>query len=73
MSLAAVIGEAVRTEGFALAGALVLAAEDAGQAHAAWHSLPADTAVCVLTAAAAAWLGDTPRARPGVLIAVMPR
>jgi vacuolar-type H+-ATPase subunit F/Vma7 len=72
MSLAAVIGEALRTEGFALAGALVLTAEDAEQAHAAWRSLPAGTTVCVLTAQAAAWLGDAPRSRPGVLLAVMP-
>ena len=72
MSLAAVIGEAVRIEGFALAGALVLTAEDAEQAHAAWRSLPAGTAVCVLTAQVAIWLGDAPRSRPGVLLAVMP-
>lgn len=72
MSLAAVIGEAARTEGFALAGALVLTAEDAGQAQSAWRSLPAGTAVCVLTVQAAAWLGDVRRSRPGVLVAMMP-
>jgi vacuolar-type H+-ATPase subunit F/Vma7 len=72
MSRAAVIGEAVQTEGFALAGAVVLTAEDAAQAHAAWRSLPADVAVLVLTARAAAWLGDAPQSRPGLLLAVMP-
>ncbi len=71
MPTAAVIGEAVRTAGFALAGAVVITAEDAEQARAAWGSLPADTAVLVLTASAAAWLGDVPRSRPGLLIAVM--
>lgn len=71
MPTAAVIGEAVRTEGFALAGAVVLTAEDAEQAHAAWHALPDDVAVLVLTARAAAWLGDVPQSRPGVLVAVM--
>jgi vacuolar-type H+-ATPase subunit F/Vma7 len=72
VSRAAVIGEAVRAEGFALAGAVVLTAEDAGQARAAWRSLPADVTVVVLTAAAAAWLGDPLPARPGMLVAVMP-
>ena len=71
MSRAAVIGEAVRTEGFALAGAVVYTAEDSGQAHAAWRSLPADIAAVVLTARAAAWLGDVTRSRPGMLLTVM--
>jgi vacuolar-type H+-ATPase subunit F/Vma7 len=71
MPRAAVIGEAVRAEGFALAGALVFPAEDAEQARAAWHVLPDDVAVLVLTARAAAWLGDAPRSRPGVLVTVM--
>ena len=68
---AAVIGEAVRTGGFALVGAMVITAEDAGQARTAWDSLPSDVAVLVLTASAAAWLGDVPRSRPDLLIAVM--
>jgi vacuolar-type H+-ATPase subunit F/Vma7 len=72
MSRAAVIGEALRVQGFALAGALVLAAEDAGQAQAAWRSLPPDVAVVVLTGSAAAWLSEAARDRPGVLLAVMP-
>lgn len=71
ISRAAVIGESVRTEGFALAGALVLTAENADQVRAAWRSLPADVGVLVLTSSAAAWLGDAPRSRPGVLVAVM--
>jgi vacuolar-type H+-ATPase subunit F/Vma7 len=71
MSLAAVIGEAVRVEGFALAGVVVLRAEGPDEAQEAWRSLPADVAVLVLTARAASWLGDTPRSRPDVLVTVM--
>jgi hypothetical protein len=81
----AVIGEGVRVQGFALAGALVFAAEDPGGAHAAWRSLPPDVEVVVLTPGAAAWLrdalgsdgtarghADTLPRRPGVLTVVMP-
>jgi vacuolar-type H+-ATPase subunit F/Vma7 len=71
VSRAAVIGEAVRAQGYALAGAVVYPAEDADQARAAWRSLPPDTAVVVLTARAAAWLGEAQR-RDGVLAVVMP-
>ena len=67
MSRAAVIGEAVRVQGYALAGAVVYPAEDADQARAAWRSLSPDTAVVVLTARAAAWLGEpATRWRPAV-------
>jgi len=72
MARAAVIGEAVRTAGFALAGAVVLAAENQEEARAAWRELPADVAVLVLTARAAAWLGEEPQPRRDVLLAVMP-
>lgn len=71
MPRAAVIGEAARTAGYALAGALVLPAEDAGQAHAAWRALPDDVAVLLLTDRAAAWLGEAPRSRRGLLVTVM--
>ena len=71
MSRAAVIGEAVRVQGYALAGAVVYPAEDAEQAHAVWRSLPPDIAVVVLTARAAAWLGELTWRREGVLTAVM--
>jgi vacuolar-type H+-ATPase subunit F/Vma7 len=69
--VAAVIGETVQTEGFALAGAVVLTADDPGQAHAAWGSLPADVTLVVLTANAAAWLAGALPSRAGVLVAVM--
>lgn len=72
MSRVAVIGEAVRAEGFALAGALVLTAEDRDAARAAWRSLPADIAVVVLTARVADWLGEPPQPSRDVLLAVMP-
>lgn len=71
MATAAVIGEDARTGGYALSGALVFPAEDAAQARTAWRSLPGDVALLLLTARAAAWLGDAPRSRPGLLVAVM--
>jgi vacuolar-type H+-ATPase subunit F/Vma7 len=72
MSRAAVIGEAVRVEGYALAGAVVYPAENADQARTAWRTMPPDIAVVVLTARAAAWLGEAPQRRDGVLQVVMP-
>jgi vacuolar-type H+-ATPase subunit F/Vma7 len=72
MSRAAVIGEPARTAGFALAGALVLAAENPDEARVAWSSLPADVAVLVLTPHAAGWLGTALQARHDVLVVVMP-
>jgi vacuolar-type H+-ATPase subunit F/Vma7 len=54
----AVVGEQVRVQGFALAGAQVLVAEDAQAARAAWDALDGDVAVVVLTARAAEALGD---------------
>jgi vacuolar-type H+-ATPase subunit F/Vma7 len=72
MSRAAVIGEGVRVQGFALAGAVVRIAEDQDEAVAAWRSLPPDIAVIVLTGRAAAWLGETPQPRRDALLVVMP-
>jgi vacuolar-type H+-ATPase subunit F/Vma7 len=72
MAQAAVIGESVRTAGFALAGALVFPAENAIQARAAWALLPADVAIVMLTPRAAAWLGTAPRSRRDVLLVVLP-
>jgi vacuolar-type H+-ATPase subunit F/Vma7 len=81
MARAAVIGEATRTAGFALAGAVVLVAEDQDEARAAWRSLPADIAVLVLTPSSAAWLGEDPTTPPSspspftrhdLLVVVMP-
>ena len=72
MGRAAVIGEALRVQGYALAGAVVCPAEDEAAARAAWRSLPADVAVVVVTARAAEWLGGELTARPQLLPVVMP-
>ena len=74
MARAAVLGEAVRTAGFALAGAVVTTAETPEETRAAWRALPGDIAVLVLTPRAAGWLGDLPTAFPrrDLLVVVMP-
>ena len=64
MSTIAVLGERHRVEGFALAGATVFAAGDAGAVRDAWAALPDDVAVVVLTPAAADALADVVQARP---------
>ena len=71
MSTAAVIGEALRVQGFALAGAAVYPAEHQDEATAAWRWLPTDTAVVVLTATAAAWLREETARRRDILTVVM--
>ena len=74
MARAAVIGEAVRTAGFALAGVVVTTAETAEETRAAWRALPGDIAVLILTPRAAGWLGGSPSlaSRRDVLVVVMP-
>jgi vacuolar-type H+-ATPase subunit F/Vma7 len=72
MSRVAVIGEEIRTQGYALAGAVVCAADDEAGVLRAWRELPGDVAVVLLTVRAAGWLGGELAARPGLLTAVMP-
>ncbi len=73
MSRIVVLGEAIRVEPFALAGALVAAADDAQAVRAAWHALPDDVAVVVTTPAAAAELERAGLAPPdGMLIVTLP-
>jgi len=72
MSRAAVIGEAARVQGYSLAGAVVFTAEDADSVRSAWHSLPADVQVVIVTAQAAEWLNHELTARPELLPVVMP-
>ena len=72
MSRAAVIGEATAVEGFGLAGAVVCPAENRAEAAAAWRSLPPDIAVVVVTARAAAWLGEMPRRRDVLPVVMLP-
>jgi vacuolar-type H+-ATPase subunit F/Vma7 len=71
MSRAAIIGEALRVQGYAMAGAAVYPAEDRDEARAAWEALPADTAVVVLTARAAADLSQETGQRRDVLTVVL--
>ncbi len=64
-----VVGEAARSAGFALGGASVVAAEDPVAVRRAMADLPEDTAVLVLTPAAARAGGEVPER---VLTVVMP-
>lgn len=71
MSRIAVIGEQAAVQGFGLAGALVLGAEDPAQVRRAWQRVPDDVAVVVLTRRAAQALPGPPE-RPGrPLVVVM--
>ncbi len=71
MARAAVIGESLAVEGYALAGVLVYPAETRDQALAACAALPADTGLLLMTASAAGWLASELEARPDVLTAVL--
>lgn len=68
----AVIGEQSAVACYVLAGALVLPAEDEASAVSQWTRLPDDVSVVVLTASAAASIGDD-RLCNGALTVVMPR
>ena len=78
MGRAIAIGERARVAGFALAGAFAVVAEDPEAVREAWRHLPDDTALVVLTPAAADALGVEQKAEgarqdgTGPLIAVMP-
>jgi vacuolar-type H+-ATPase subunit F/Vma7 len=58
MGAVVVLGERDRVAGFALAGTRTVVAPDAAAVLRAWRDLLADTAVVVLTPAAASALGD---------------
>jgi len=66
------LGEAVRVEGFALAGATVLVAEVPDAVCRTWESLPDDVVIVLLTANAASALAHGEVPPKDVLIAVMP-
>jgi vacuolar-type H+-ATPase subunit F/Vma7 len=68
----AVIGEEVAVAGYALAGALVLPAEDDAAVRDAWSGLPEGIDLVVLTRRAADALGATRTADPSRLTAVLP-
>jgi vacuolar-type H+-ATPase subunit F/Vma7 len=68
-----VLGETLAVAGFALAGATVISADDAAAVRRAWETLPADAAIVVLTAPAAAVLCEAAGApRAGLLTIAMP-
>jgi len=67
---AAAIGELVRVQGFALAGARILPAESPDAVRTAWQELPDDVALVILTRAAAEALAPAERAHR--LTVVMP-
>lgn len=58
MSRVVAIGERTRVEGFGLAGAEVLVAEDPAAVRVAWAALGSDVGVALLTPAARAALGS---------------
>jgi len=72
MARAAVIGEDLQIQGYALAGAALYPVADRAGALRALQELPDDVAVVVVTARAAGWLGDELARRPAVLPVVMP-
>jgi vacuolar-type H+-ATPase subunit F/Vma7 len=71
MAGVAVVGERVRVQGFALAGALVAAADDAAAVRSAWAALGDDVAVVVLTPRAAQALADELLAAAGAPLTVV--
>jgi len=71
VAMAAVIGEALSVEGYALAGAIVLVADSQAEATAAWDALPPDTALLIMTTRAAGWLADRLAQHPAILTAVL--
>lgn len=72
MGRVAVIGEHTAVAGYALAGALVLPAEDDDAVRVAWSGLPDDVEVVVLTPRAARALGAARTAKLLPLTVVMP-
>jgi vacuolar-type H+-ATPase subunit F/Vma7 len=68
----AVIGEHAAVSGYALAGVLVLPAEDDDAVRDAWSGLPDDVAVVILTDRAARTLGDVRTAELLPFTVVMP-
>ncbi|HEY2553593.1 MAG TPA: hypothetical protein VGI64_23795 [Streptosporangiaceae bacterium] len=71
MATAAVIGEALAVEGYALAGAVVYPADSPDVATAAFDALPPGTALVVVTASAAGWLAGRLGQRLDILTVVM--
>jgi vacuolar-type H+-ATPase subunit F/Vma7 len=72
MARVVVLGESLAVAGFALGGATTMSADDPEAVRRSWDALPGDTAVVVLTAAAADAIGPRTDERPGVLTVTMP-
>lgn len=72
MARIAVLGEGIDAEAYALAGAVVLAADDPTAVRAAWSNLAPDVAIVILTKAAAEAIDGIPAGAGGVLTVVMP-
>ena len=71
MGAVAVIGEEPRIRGFAMAGAALFAAEEPAAVRDAWHDLPPEVEVVILTAAADRALPDRDGGAASPLVAVM--
>jgi len=72
MARVVVLGESLVVAGFALGGAATMPADDREAARRSWDTLPDDTAVVLLTAAAADAIGPRTDERPDVLTVTMP-
>ncbi len=72
MARVAALGEHVVVAGYALAGAVVMAAENADEVRAAWDGLAEDIGVVILTPAAADALGPDRTSDLRHLAVVMP-
>lgn len=73
MGRIAAIGAAHRVQGFALAGAVTVAAETPDAVRRAWAALDPDVALVILTPSAAEALGEEPHDPSSTrLTAVMP-
>jgi len=73
MSRIGALGPRDDVDGFALAGVVVLVADDAGAVDAAWDALPDDVGVLLLAPRAADCLATRLSERPELLTLVMPR
>lgn len=71
MGAVVVLGEASKVEGYRLAGASVLVAEDAAAVRRAWADIGSDTALIIVTTAAARIL-DAELSDGAPLTVVMP-
>lgn len=72
MARIAVLGERHSIEALRIAGVDARTAATAEEAVDAWRDLPTDVAVLILTAEAAAALGDRVEERRDLLVTVMP-